>query len=139
MSIASKSGGVVIHKSSHAICVVTNELGLHVLPKGSLTRGESYLEAAKREVYEETGLESLVLVRELGILERPGHSSAQSKHHDVVKRIHLYLFETDQDNLRPVLSDAISAEWIQAENLKDTLSWSEEFQFVLENCPELFA
>ena len=40
------------------------------LPKGHLDPGESSLEAARREIYEESGIRDLDLVRELGTYER---------------------------------------------------------------------
>src|SRR5690606_19325907 len=41
-----------------------------VLPKGGAKRGESLIEAARREIREEVGLFALHLVRELGVRER---------------------------------------------------------------------
>ncbi|QQS18336.1 NUDIX domain-containing protein [Candidatus Saccharibacteria bacterium] len=133
--VVQKAGGIVRHQTTHKIAVVTNELGKCVLPKGSIESGESVEAAARREIYEETGLEDLMLVRELGVLMRPGHESAHSQDVDVVKHIHLYLFSTTSDSLKPVQNDSVSANWIAPDELASTLSWLEEYDFIRGHCP----
>lgn len=137
-SILYKAGGVVAHTGTHKIALITNQFGHHVLPKGSVEPGETYEAAARREIYEETGLSDLQLVHKLGVLERPGHASAMSKHIDVVKQIHLFLFSTTNTKLVPVQRDSIAASWVTAKDLANVMTWPEELHFIVQHCPELF-
>lgn len=138
MNTVKKAGGIVINSITGKLAIVVNEFGQHVLPKGGVELGETYETAARREVYEETGLSNLKLVRELGVLERPGHASAMSKHIDVVKQIHLFLFSTTNTKLVPVKRDSIAASWVTAKDLANGMTWPEELHFIVQHCPELF-
>ncbi len=138
LGVVDNAGGVVVFAGTQKLAIVTNEFGQHVLPKGGIETGESYEHAARREVYEETGLSDLQLVRKLGVLERPGHASATSKHLDVIKQIHLFLFSTTDTELVPVQRDSIAASWVTAKDLASIITWPEELHFVEQRCPELF-
>ncbi len=133
-----KAGGVVVCAGTRKLAIITNEFGQRVLPKGGVESGETYEAAARREVYEETGLSNLKLVRKLGVLERPGHASATSKHIDVVKQIHLFLFSTTNTKLVTVQRDSIAASWVTAKDLANGMTWPEELHFIVQHCPELF-
>ncbi len=139
MKTIDKAGGIVIHERTGMVAVVTNEFGLQVLPKGSLEPGESFEEAARREIHEETGLQQLTFIRSLGVLKRPGHISAASASVDTIKHIHMYLYATTENVLKPVLPDSVTADWVPPDTLARTLSWPEEYAFLEEACPELFA
>lgn len=138
LGVVHKAGGVVVFAGTQKLAIVTNEFGQHVLPKGGIETGESYEHVARREVYEETGLSNLKLVRKLGVLERPGHASAMSKHIDVVKQIHLFLFSTTNTKLVPVKRASIAASWVTAKDLANGMTWPEELHFIVQHCPELF-
>jgi 8-oxo-dGTP pyrophosphatase MutT (NUDIX family) len=138
LKILNKAGGVVLQSKTHNIAVITNDFGQYVLPKGGIELGETYEAAARREVAEETGLEDLILVRKLGILQRPGHTSATSKNIDVVKRIHLFLFTTEGIEITPIKQDSLAGAWVAPRDLANILTWREELQFIEQYCPELF-
>ncbi|MBL8122386.1 NUDIX domain-containing protein [Candidatus Saccharibacteria bacterium] len=138
MIVQKKSGGIVINLARDSIAVITNELGLRVLPKGGVYDEESEEQAAVREIFEETGITKLQKIRKVGVLERPGHASTDSTSADVVKQIHFYLFKTKQATLTPQSKDSIAAEWVPIPKVGSTLSWSEEYAFIKQNCPELF-
>jgi hypothetical protein len=36
---------------------------------------------------------------------------------------------TDQMELSPIAEDAVDAQWVDPNNLRDTLTWPEEFDF----------
>ncbi len=139
MNILQKAGGIVLQRKTGNVCVVMNEFGRFVIPKGSIEQHETPEIVAKREVYEETGLKALTLLRKAGVLKRSGHASVLSKHADVLKEIHFFLYETSEDSLRPQTSDSVSARWVDVHALAKTLSWVEEYEFVKKKCPELFA
>ena len=63
------AGGVVINPD-FGIVVVNQNYDSWSLPKGHVDPGETILEAAKREIYEESGVKQLDYIRELGCYER---------------------------------------------------------------------
>ena len=62
------------------------------LPKGIIEEGETEVEAAKREVMEETGLKDLSLIKKIGNI----HYNFWSRGRNLDKTVHFYLFETRQ-------------------------------------------
>ncbi len=76
VSDRTSAGGVVARIADRQIYVaLVGEFGLteRVLPKGGVEPGESLEEAARREIEEEAGLSSLVLIEKLGIRARLSH------------------------------------------------------------------
>ena len=59
------AGGIVINDKNE-VAIVNQNHDSYSLPKGHVDDNESYLEAAKREIYEETGIEDLIYIKELG-------------------------------------------------------------------------
>lgn len=66
------------------------------LPKGGQKQGESLLDTAGREIYEETGIMHIQNVCELGVRRRLGLKRNERK------IIHYYLFTTVQKDAQPV-------------------------------------
>ncbi len=63
------SGGIVLNISGQVL--VVNQKGTSwSLPKGHMEGDEAPLDAAKREIYEETGVDHLHFVKELGTYTR---------------------------------------------------------------------
>ncbi len=128
--VVEKAGAVVVQENSGKIAVIVNEFGMTVLPKGGLEPGETLLEAAYREVSEETGLTELDSLGELGAVTRRGHASAVSSAADIIKEIHFFLFVTGETLLSPVTSDSVQAKWLGIDTAIAALSWSEEATFI---------
>lgn len=63
------AGGVVINDEGK-ILVVNQHDRSWSLPKGHIDPGEDVLAAAKREIYEESGISELQFVRPLGTYQR---------------------------------------------------------------------
>ena len=63
------AGGIIIGPEGK-IVLVNQHSNSWSFPKGGVEAGESALEAAKREIAEETGISELMLVRELGSYTR---------------------------------------------------------------------
>jgi len=85
-------------------------------PKGHLEEGEGNLEAAKRELFEETRLEVLSLLREDPFKEAYRY---QKKDHLVDKRVELYLALTTKEAVIDE-KELFEGKWIslnEAENL----------------------
>jgi ADP-ribose pyrophosphatase YjhB (NUDIX family) len=67
------AGGVVIGKDGKVL-VVSQRGKSWSLPKGHIDEGEDLLTAAKREIYEESGVNDLKFVKELGSYKRSRNS-----------------------------------------------------------------
>ena len=74
-------------------------------PKGHLDGRETPLEAARREVTEETGLDDLVLHGELGVIDWYFRVRGKLIH----KHCHLFLFESPVGEVSPQLDEGITS------------------------------
>ena len=122
------AGGVVINKNGD-ILIVNQHGDSWSLPKGHVEKGEEILEAAEREIYEESGIKHLSLLKELGHYQRyrigldgPDDQSEQ-------KDIYLFLFKTDDMELKPVDPDNPEARWVHPEKVCGYLTHKKDKQF----------
>jgi len=98
-------GGVVIHKGK-VLLLYKNQNGKYmgwVMPKGSIEQGESYKQAAVREVKEETGVTGRVV-------EYLGKTLYNFQGNDevVYKTVHWYLMTTDSFYCKPQTEEFFS-------------------------------
>ena len=63
------AGGIVINDKQE-VAIVNQNHDSYSLPKGHVDQGESYLDAGKREIYEETGIEDLQYIKDMGSYSR---------------------------------------------------------------------
>jgi bis(5'-nucleosidyl)-tetraphosphatase len=63
------AGGIIVGKGGK-IVLVCQHGDSWSFPKGQINEGESLLNAARREIAEETGIKDLILLQELGSYER---------------------------------------------------------------------
>jgi bis(5'-nucleosidyl)-tetraphosphatase len=92
-SKAQSAGVLVIAELDGELCVaMSREAGKEhdrwVFPKGHVAPSESELEAARREVREETGLTDFVVLTKLGTIER---LSTEDSGEVVTKQVHMFL------------------------------------------------
>ncbi len=135
-AVTHSSGGVVVNPKG-LILVVNQNGNSWSLPKGHVDEGESTLDAAKREIYEESGVQKLQLVKELGTYERPKISIRGGDDVSEIKRITLFLFKTTQTVLRPVDPDNPEARWVEAPQVADLLTHAKDKEFFLSILPKL--
>jgi 8-oxo-dGTP pyrophosphatase MutT (NUDIX family) len=96
------AGGVVLGEDGR-IVIVEQHGNSWSLPKGGVEEGESILDAARREVREETGIADLRLIQELGTFER-GSLDKDGKNEDPqfpVRRRTMFLFKTEETSFKP--------------------------------------
>lgn len=96
------AGGVVLNEKGEVL-LVSQHNNSWSFPKGGIEPGETPLEAARREIREETGLTDIVLERELGRYERRSiHISGKGEDPRLPSRVRvLFLFTTRQTELSP--------------------------------------
>ncbi len=115
----SQSAGGVIVNSRGEIAVVNQDGISWSLPKGHLIGDESPLSAAIREISEETGIQKLTLIRELGSYERLAENSEGRQE---MKTITIFLFTTPELDLKPHDPANPAAQWVKPHSVADVLS-----------------
>lgn len=104
------AGGVVLNSFGKIAMLEFN--GKLFFPKGHVEPGEAILRAARREIYEETGLADLTYIKDLGSYQRPAMGNA-----DEFKTIHMFLFTTSQELLKPLDGENHHALWIDCADI----------------------
>jgi ADP-ribose pyrophosphatase YjhB (NUDIX family) len=99
------------------------------LPKGHVEEGEGILEAARREIYEESGVGELELVRSLGSYSRHRIGPRGGEDESELKTIHMFLFKTSQTALRPVDPDNPEAVWVERGRVAALLTHPKDREF----------
>lgn len=125
------AGGVVLNANSQILIV--DQGTSWSLPKGHIDKGETKIEAARREIYEESGVSQLELVKELGIYQRyriadDGKGENKSR----LKTIYMFLFRTNQKMLKPFDKDTAGAVWLDKEEAINRLTHPKDKEFLLK-------
>ncbi|MFL6257444.1 MAG: NUDIX hydrolase [Pyrinomonadaceae bacterium] len=122
------AGGVVINAEGRVLLVSQHGTSWS-LPKGHLEEGETPLEAARREIHEESGVSRLELVRPLGSYSRHRLGADGGVDKSELKTIHLFLFRTDATELSPLDSDNPEARWVERERVAALLTHAKDREF----------
>jgi|SRR6185312_8493595 len=117
------AGGIVLNTKGE-VALVKNGPDFWGFPKGHIDPGEDALEAAKREIEEETGLTRLTLVREYPAYERLGGRDMSE-----LKSISMFLFTTDEDTLAPLDPANPEARWVKADEVAEILTHPKDREF----------
>ena len=107
------------------------------LPKGHLDPGENELQAAQREIREESGVSQLKLIKKLGTYERPKITLRGGDDATEIKRITLFLFHTRQTELSPLDSRNPEARWVEKARVPELLTHAKDKEFYLKIIKEL--
>jgi ADP-ribose pyrophosphatase YjhB (NUDIX family) len=119
------AGGIVKNKNRIALIKMKNVAGWG-FPKGAIDNNETLLDAARREILEETGAKDISFVKELGVYQRPA-ADGQPK----LLNINMFLFETNQEDIAPVKDDVLGAEWFVTDEVSDALAMDDDRKFFL--------
>ena len=116
------------------VLLVQQKEGSFVFPKGKIEDGETPLDAAEREVGEETGIgkEDLKRLKDFPVYQRP-----QLVNKEIIQRIHMFLFVTGKSDVCPIpeFRDEISGtRWAANDEAPGLLSAPEDKEFFCACC-----
>lgn len=117
-----QAAGGVVRNTSGQILLVNQNNNSWSLPKGHIDPGEETQTAAEREIYEESGVSALRCIRYLGSYERYRIALDGGDDTSELKEIHMFLFETDQLDLKPVDPHNPEARWLEKEDVASLLT-----------------
>ena len=134
------AGGVVVNVDSGEVLVVNQNHNSWSLPKGHIESNENPLEAAKREIFEESGISELNLIEELGKYKRFRIGKYSKDDESEIKTILLYLFTTTQRHLNPTDPHHPEAQWVSRFEVANLLTHKKDkefFESILHKLPPI--
>lgn len=123
------SAGGVVTNCQDEVLVVSQHGTSWSLPKGHIDPGEDALVAARREIYEESGIRDLEFVRELGTYERHKIGLDGGDDPSELKVITMFLFRTSEKSLRPVDAENPEARWVEKTEVAGLLTHAKDKEF----------
>ena len=138
MKFTNTAGGIVLNKRG-LVLVVNQNNNSWSLPKGGIEAGEDELAAAKREIYEESGIkeEELIFVKELGRYERYRIALGGGDDKSELKKIVMFLFKTEKEDLKPIDPVNPEAIWVEKNKVCEYLTHKKDKDFFLSVIDEL--
>ncbi len=91
-NVVRSAGGIVLGDTGTIALVRNRTETAWFFPKGTIEEGETDEDAARREIREETGLDSLERIDDLGSYRRPRIYAEGGYDRDTLKDIHMFLF-----------------------------------------------
>lgn len=124
------AGGVVLNKKGEVLVVNQNNNSWS-LPKGHIDEGEEKLEAAVREIYEESGIKNVTFIKDLGSYQRYKIGIDGGEDKSELKTIYMFLFTTQEETLKPVDPGNPEARWVSKDKVADLLTHKKDKEFFL--------
>jgi len=126
------AGGIIINQLNK-IAIVNQNHDSWSLPKGHIDKGETAIDAAIREIYEETGIINPTLIKKVGVYERYRIGLDGNDDLSELKRIHIFLFKSTQKILKPIDKNNPEAKWIDIKEVENYLTHREDINFFKKN------
>lgn len=130
------AGGIVVNVAGQ-VAIVSNRGVSWSLPKGKVDPGETVLFAAEREIYEETGIEELEFIKDLGEYGRYRNGPNGTEDLNEFKTIHIFLFKSDKEKLKPIDPHNPEARWVTKAEAVSMLTHQKDKEF-LQSVMDLF-
>lgn len=127
-AVHSYSAGGIVTCNGEVLLVCENG-NFFGFAKGRIESGERDIEAAMREIREETGLWECKLVRKLGSYERHPFTLQNQLDTTELKHITMFLFATDSTILGIPEEDTTVGRWISKNEVYETLTHPEDKAF----------
>lgn len=124
------AGGVVLNAKGQVL-VVNQKKRSWSLPKGHIDEGEDKITTAKREIYEESGISNLVLVKEFNHYKRYRMGKDNKDDKSEMKTIFMFLFKTNQRKLSPIDPFNPEARWVDKDKVADLLTHEKDKEFFM--------
>jgi len=128
------AGGVVVNRHGDVL-VVNQRSNSWSLPKGHVDPGEDLLTAARREIHEESGVDHLAFIADLGSYERARIGKEGGDDPTEIKTLHFFLFTTDQMELAPRDADNPEARWVPLPDVPALLTHPKDRDFIIRMTP----
>ncbi len=127
------AGGIIKGPDGH-IVLVQQHGNSWSFPKGGVEEGETALQAATREIQEESGITDLVLIQELGSYERYSISKdglGENKEWGLQKKT-LFFFTTSQSELphRDPDDEVTEVRWVTLDEAYELLTHPKDKEFL---------
>lgn len=132
MRTSQTAGGIVLGPQGKVVVVSQHGLSWS-LPKGHLDPGETARQAAVREIREETGITQLDFIEEVGEYERFRIGIDKENDETELKKIKIFLFKTQETELKPEDPENPEARWVSPEEVADLLTHQKDKQFFLSH------
>lgn len=135
------AGGVIINDEGRVL-VVQQHNNAWSFPKGGVHEGESELDAALREIREETGLTELELISDLGSYERYSiglDGVGETKEWGSRKRT-FFLFKTNEDvaaNFNDLDGEVTDIRWVSTDEAHNLLTHPKDKEFLDSVIPKI--
>lgn len=128
-------GGIVFNAKAEVI--VVNQHGRSwSLPKGHREDGEDRIVTARREIYEEAGVDDLDLIKDLGFYQRYAMDINNQDNLLDLRTIYMFLFKSDTEVLRPTDPENPEARWVSKDKVANLLTHHKDKEFFLKHIHE---
>lgn len=131
------AGGVVVNNMTGDVLVVRQANNVWSLPKGHIESNEDPLTTAKREIFEESGVTKVHLIKELGQYKRFKIGQFSKDDESEIKTIRMYLFTTDQQDVHPFDESHPEAKWVPRKEVSNILTHKKDKAFFVGVFDEL--
>ncbi len=115
------AGGIVLGDGGTIALVRHHRSDAWLFPKGHVDADETDEETARREVAEETGIEELELISDLGSYQRPPMPYPGNDRLDVMKDIHMYLFAAPARSPLTPTHEIGGAKWVSYREIANVI------------------
>ncbi len=142
MFFAKSTGAVIFYRSpegqieylllNHGESQKKSDIEYWNFPKGTMEKGESGIETAKREVWEETGLFNLAFLPKFKVAERYFCRGTKPENlgRFIFKTVIFYLAQTENKEVK-ISDEHIDYEWLSFEQARERMKMFKDSQKVL--------